>query len=292
MNFGENLINLRKANNMSQEALAERLGVSRQTIYKWENGVTYPDMAYAMDIAKIFNVSVDTLMNDEAVSDVSKDDIIKRTKAFSYGIAGSVFLIMLGVALQVLLGGLCKEPIDIVGTVLMLTCIFTAVLIMIFVSVRFDAFKKEFEPKIEFSKQEKIKEHGSFTRNLVLGIGLIFVGILQLIFLAITDDDFIMIISTSVLLALIGLGVFFIIYAGIMHDLYEKGNEFLIDDAKKPKSKLGWLCGIIMICAVVAFLVWGFLGGWEISWICFPVGGLLCGIVSIIEGAIYKKDNE
>lgn len=291
MNFSENLINLRKANNMSQEALAEKLGVSRQTIYKWENGVTYPDMAYAMDIAKIFNVTVDSLMNDEAVSDVSKEEIIKRTKSFALGIGLSVFVIMLGVALQVLLGGFNDDTLALIGTVVMLTMIFGSVLYMVLVSIRFEAFKKEFEPTIDFTKQERIKEHNSFTRNLVIGIGLIFVGIIQLVFLAITDDDTIMVFSTAVLLTLIGIGITFIIYAGVMHDLYQKGNEFLITEDKKPKSKLGWLYGIIMLTATIAFFIWSFISNaWEISWICFPIGGLLCGIVGIIDGAITKKE--
>ena len=290
MNFSENLVNLRKANNMSQEALAEKLGVSRQTIYKWENGVTYPDMAYAMDIAKVFNVTVDSLMNDEVVSDVSKEDIIKKTKSFGLGIGISVFVIMLGVALQVLLGGFNDDTLAILGTVVMLTMIFGSVLYIVLVSIRFEAFKKEFEPTIDFTKQEKIKEHSSFTRNLVLGIGLIFIGIIQLVFLSITDDDTIMIFSTSTLLALIGLGVLFIIYAGVMHDLYQNGNEFLVTEDKKPKSKLGWLYGVIMLTATIAFFIWSFaVNAWEISWICFPIGGLLCGIVGIIDGVISKK---
>ena len=141
------------------------------------------------------------------------------------------------------------------------------------------------------TKQERIKEHNSFTRNLVIGIGLIFVGIIQLVFLAITDDDTIMVFSTAVLLTLIGIGITFIIYAGVMHDLYQKGNEFLITEDKKPKSKLGWLYGIIMLTATIAFFIWSFISNaWEISWICFPIGGLLCGIVGIIDGAITKKE--
>lgn len=101
----------------------------------------------------------------------------------------------------------------------------------------------------------------------------------------------IMVFSTAVLLTLIGLGVTFIIYAGVMHDLYQKGNEFLVTEEKKPKSKLGWLYGIIMIAATIAFFIWSFIGNaWEISWICFPIGGLLCGIVGIIDGVITKKE--
>ena len=62
MNFGENLHKLRKERNISQEQLAEELNVSRQTIGKWENGVTYPETECLIQISDFFEVSIDFLL--------------------------------------------------------------------------------------------------------------------------------------------------------------------------------------------------------------------------------------
>lgn len=61
--FGENLITLRKMNHLSQEELAEKLGVSRQTISKYETGDALPDIEKSRILAELFQVSMDDLVN-------------------------------------------------------------------------------------------------------------------------------------------------------------------------------------------------------------------------------------
>ena len=61
--FCDNLIQLRKYNKMTQEELAEKVGVSRQAIAKWETGETVPDLERSKLIAEVFNVSLDELVN-------------------------------------------------------------------------------------------------------------------------------------------------------------------------------------------------------------------------------------
>ena len=61
--FAENLIELRKLNNLSQEELAEKLGVTRQTISKYETGESLPDIEKCALLADIFEVSVDDMIN-------------------------------------------------------------------------------------------------------------------------------------------------------------------------------------------------------------------------------------
>lgn len=61
--FGNNLIQLRKLHQMTQEELAERIGVTRQAIGKWESGETTPDLKLACRLAEIFEVSLDELAN-------------------------------------------------------------------------------------------------------------------------------------------------------------------------------------------------------------------------------------
>lgn len=63
--FCDNLIQLRKINNMSQEELAGQLGVSRQTLSKWETGESIPDIEKCKQLADIFNVTLDQLVNYE-----------------------------------------------------------------------------------------------------------------------------------------------------------------------------------------------------------------------------------
>lgn len=63
MNIGEKIIELRKGNNYTQEKLANKLDVTRQTLSNWESDITSPDLAQAKRIAEIFNVSLDDLVN-------------------------------------------------------------------------------------------------------------------------------------------------------------------------------------------------------------------------------------
>ena len=65
MGFAENLTELRKLKNYSQEDLAERIGVSRQTLSKYETGESLPDIEKCRQLADVFSVTVDDLISYE-----------------------------------------------------------------------------------------------------------------------------------------------------------------------------------------------------------------------------------
>ncbi len=65
MEIGKKIMDLRKKNMLSQEELAEKIGVARQTISKWELGETSPDLKEAKQLSKIFNVSLDELTDND-----------------------------------------------------------------------------------------------------------------------------------------------------------------------------------------------------------------------------------
>lgn len=80
MNFASNLQKLRKKKNMSQEKLAEKLDVTRQSVSKWESSITYPEMDKLISICKIFNVDMDTLVNGDVDSIKEEKKITIDTK--------------------------------------------------------------------------------------------------------------------------------------------------------------------------------------------------------------------
>lgn len=65
MTFGEKLTGLRKREGLSQEALAEQLGVSRQAVSRWEQGAALPDAAKLLPCARLFSVDVEWLLDEE-----------------------------------------------------------------------------------------------------------------------------------------------------------------------------------------------------------------------------------
>lgn len=81
MNIGKNIAALRKAKGITQEALADELGVSAQAVSKWENNSSCPDISLLTDIARFFDVTVDELLSsseEEILSrDTKTDDEIK-----------------------------------------------------------------------------------------------------------------------------------------------------------------------------------------------------------------------
>lgn len=79
MNLGNNLFQSRKKVGLSQETVAEKLGVSRQTISKWETDETVPDIYQAKKLAKLYNLSLDELIEfDVDLKEI--EEVIKNTK--------------------------------------------------------------------------------------------------------------------------------------------------------------------------------------------------------------------
>jgi len=60
--FGNRFAELRKRKGLTQEAIAEKLGVSSQAVSKWENNISYPDITLLAEIANLFNITVDELL--------------------------------------------------------------------------------------------------------------------------------------------------------------------------------------------------------------------------------------
>lgn len=76
MKFGENLYNLRKNAKMSQEKLAEKMSVSRQSISKWENGESYPEMDKILKLCNIFHCKINDLVHEDLTDIDSLDEEI------------------------------------------------------------------------------------------------------------------------------------------------------------------------------------------------------------------------
>lgn len=78
MNLGNNLFQARKKAGLSQEIVAEKLGVSRQTISKWETDETVPDIYQSKKLAKLYHLSLDELIEfDVDLKEI--EDVIKNT---------------------------------------------------------------------------------------------------------------------------------------------------------------------------------------------------------------------
>ena len=80
MEFKDKLYDLRKQKGMSQEELALRLNVSRQTVSKWELGDSTPDMEKLVTISNLFEISLDELVMDKVASndDSNKSNLVKN----------------------------------------------------------------------------------------------------------------------------------------------------------------------------------------------------------------------
>lgn len=74
MNLSDNLKKIRKIHNLSQEELAEKLNVSRQSVSKWESNQAYPEMDKMIQLCKMFNLNIDDLLNNDIgeVNDTKK----------------------------------------------------------------------------------------------------------------------------------------------------------------------------------------------------------------------------
>ena len=103
MTFSEKLMDLRRRSGMSQEQLADRLGVTRQSVSKWESGIAAPELAKLITLSDLFGVSVDYLVKDwmeepdhpgggtEEVSSKQADRLEKKVDELTRYVKGKVY---------------------------------------------------------------------------------------------------------------------------------------------------------------------------------------------------------
>ncbi len=85
MTLGEKLVKLRKENSYTQEQLAELLGVSRQSVSKWESDIAYPETDKLIEIGRLFNCSMDYLLKNEITDKTGKPDNCAENKTAEIG---------------------------------------------------------------------------------------------------------------------------------------------------------------------------------------------------------------
>lgn len=79
MDLSEKILNLRKANNLTQEQLAEKTGVSRQSVSKWESGQAVPDLDKIVALCEIFDVATDFLLKPSEMDILSvKTEMLEK----------------------------------------------------------------------------------------------------------------------------------------------------------------------------------------------------------------------
>ena len=98
MEIGNKILELRKMNNLSQEKLAEQVGVARQTISKWELGETSPDLKQSKKLSEIFNISLDELVDSS--KNKTNNEIVNNTN--TQKLAGVILKILKGIGIFLL----------------------------------------------------------------------------------------------------------------------------------------------------------------------------------------------
>ena len=94
MQLGQSLVKIRKDNNLSQEQLAESLGVSRQAISKWESGVAYPEMEKIIQLCNKFELNIDDLLPDDpTVKYRQRRLFVKKYVKYSRAVCKSTFCV-------------------------------------------------------------------------------------------------------------------------------------------------------------------------------------------------------
>ena len=104
MTLGEKIQKLRKQRGLSQEALAEKVTVTRQTISKWELGQSTPDLDFIAQLSDIFNVSSDYLIKDEMIE---PDELLYKKRSYHLSERGKRIILVVVSAAALIAGCVC-----------------------------------------------------------------------------------------------------------------------------------------------------------------------------------------
>lgn len=296
MSFGQNLQFYRKKYEITQEQLAEELGVSRQTISKWEGDVSHPEMEKIIQLCDRFECSMDLLLRGNAKENAEEDTYgyDKHMNQFCYSMITGLGIIIPGAAMQIFLEAIGVRA-EFADAVILFMAI-PAILIFVVAGLNHARYCEKHFYIQPFYPEETIERFEQrFPVLIAAGVGIIMMGVVLLIVLegltppfGWTEDFY-----TAIFMLIATVGICILVYAGMQKgkyniEDYNKGNEPKTEESVKDK-RIGMWCGCIMLVATAIFLIAG-LGyeAWEKCWIVFPVGGLLCGIATIIISGTTK----
>jgi transcriptional regulator with XRE-family HTH domain len=307
--FRDNLLYLRQQRNMTQEQLAMLLGVSRQSVAKWEAGQSTPEVDKLMKMAELFGCSLDELVNgDVSQRAVAPEEVLppstaaqdvcgydEHTRRFAKHIALGVMAIILGVAATVLIDAvLAGSELEDLCAIGVLTGVVVGLAFIIPASLEHAAFTKA-HPFVEdfYTEAQKDQARSLMSRSLVLGIGLIIVGIVEVIIADVINggDEA---VGQGIMLVMIAVGVGAIVHGGMRYgfsDVASYNGERSDEQWARENPRVGRICGIIMLVATIAGLL-ALFGGMAMAeqhgstpammnyfWVSWIVGGILCAIV-------------
>ena len=326
MILADKIIELRKKNGWSQEELAEKLDVSRQSISKWEGAQSVPDMARILRLSEIFGVSTDTLLKDEltltespaadapdvperVVSMEEADGFLRMRERNASRTALGVMLCVLSPTLLVLLGGaqetgriaLTENQAGGLGGAALLLMICAAVALFILCSARGERYEYLEKEPIDtlygvdgMVRERRERYRGAHTRQLTLGVVLCIASVMP-VFLtaALSADEFAAVLSACCLFALASVGVLLIVHTSMIWDSFRMllEEDDYTREAKKDRARHGSVGTIYWGLVTAGSLAWSFLtNGWHRTWVVWPVAAVAYGAVFGIVKALSRRD--
>ncbi len=299
MILADKIIDLRKKNGWSQEELAERLGVTRQSISKWEGAQSVPDMNRILAMSSLFGVSTDYLLKDELepeqaapAAEVSSDDTPARkvsmeeanafleTRIMAAGwialgvalcILSPVVLILLSAAQEYGLIAMSEDRAAGMGLLMLFLFVCTALPMFLTSAFRLNRFsyleKESLDTAygVDGMVRERREQYApTHIRMLMIGITLCVlsaVPIFVMLMLGGSDNDFAMVAAACMLLVIVALGVYLIVRTCIRQGSY----EILLETGEYSKLRKVEnrrnepISAIYWALALAIYLAWSFI---------------------------------
>ncbi|MBE6018746.1 MAG: helix-turn-helix transcriptional regulator [Clostridiales bacterium] len=328
MILADKIIENRKKNGWSQEDLADKLGVSRQSVSKWEGAQAVPDMKKIIQMSEVFGVSTDYLLRDEietadgsenppiesgledAVRSVSLEEanaFLEHNRKAASMISTGVMLCIFSPVILILLGGLAEigmislqhEIAEMGGTVILLMIVACAVAIFLMAGMRGKQYEYLENTYIdtEYGVSGMVKERraeyaGTHSRRLIIGIMLCVVSAIPLLIMSIVhysnNTDLLPLIGVALLLTSVAVGVKLIVLTCIRQGGYDKLLEE--GDYTRLGKKAGKYDGVYWAVVLAVYLGWSFVNmAWEYTWIVWPIAGVLYAAFHEVMKAIYRS---
>ena len=318
MILADKIIELRKKEGWSQEELAEKLSVTRQSVSKWEGAQSIPDLDKVVQMSRLFGVTTDYLLKDELeesqpaecdaapvlrrVTMAQTSDYLALRRAAAPKMALATMLCVFSPIALIGLGGLSELSVSAVritedaagGIGLCVLIVLVAIAVVLFISCGNKAKEYDFlekEPfETEYGVTGMVKERQKafkpvYDRMNLTGTMLCILSVLPLFAAAISGWDFLAVMAVCVLLALVGIGTYFFVYGGTvngaMEKLLEEGDYTRYE--KSRKNITGPVSVIYWLVVTAIFMLYTFgpngNGQPRYSWIIWAIAGVLYAAV-------------